>query len=354
MKHSQFATDKLSKHNELGGITALIIIPGDDLDEFVSDLDTGLSIKGGDNGGTDEIAGDDHLVGIAKDALELVLGVLLHLSADVLILASVLENDGEIDNGYISSGNTESHTSNFTVQLRNNLTNGLSSTSGSGDDVAHAGAAAAPVLLGGTVDGGLSGRGGVHRRHQAVLDTKALIENFADWGQAVSRAGGIGQNVHGGRIIGLVINTHDEHWGISRRSRDDDLLDSLGNPLVLRIFRGVLVALHVEGCLFDSSEDTSALKDDLNTLPLDLLRITLRVDLDVVAIDYKLVALVRDVVRQGAVDRVVLQHVHHVLRVHHRIIDRSDQFQVRAQDRAHSQAADTSEAIDTKNYHFLT
>ena len=185
---SQLAADELSEHNQLSGIAALVIVPGNNLDELVGDLDTGLGIEGGDNGGADEVAGNDVVIGVAEDVLELVLGVLLHLGADVLILAAVLQDDCKVDDGNIGGGDTEGHTSDFAVKFRDNLTDGLGGTSGGGDDVAHAGTATTPVLLGGTVNRGLSGGGSVHGGHETVLDTEGLLENLADWGKAVGGA----------------------------------------------------------------------------------------------------------------------------------------------------------------------
>ena len=54
---------------------------------------------------------------------------------------------------------------------------GLGSASGGGDDVASSGTAAAPVLLGGAVNGLLGSGGGVNGGHQALDNAELVVDN---------------------------------------------------------------------------------------------------------------------------------------------------------------------------------
>lgn len=59
--------------------------------------------------------------------------------------------------------------------------------------------------------------------HQALDDTVVIVNDFGERGQAVGRAGSVGDDSVLG-VICVQVDTANEHWGISRRSRDDDLL----------------------------------------------------------------------------------------------------------------------------------
>lgn len=52
-----------------------------------------------------------------------------------------------------------------------------------------------------------------------------MCDYLSQWGKTVGGAAGIRDDVHV-ILVGLVVDAHDKHWGISRRSRNDDLLGS--------------------------------------------------------------------------------------------------------------------------------
>lgn len=49
--------------------------------------------------------------------------------------------------------------------------------------------------------------------------------HLSQWGKTIGGAAGVRDNVHV-ILVGLVVDAHDKHWGISRRSRNNDLLGS--------------------------------------------------------------------------------------------------------------------------------
>ena len=59
--------------------------------------------------------------------------------------------------------------------------------------------------------------------HQTLNDTEFVVDNLGEGGQAVGCAGGVGDDSVLG-IVGLQVDTTNEHRGISGRSGDDDLL----------------------------------------------------------------------------------------------------------------------------------
>ena len=239
------------------GVTDLVIVPGDELDEGVGQGNTGLGIEDGRVGVTDEVGGDDLILGVAHDALHLVLGSLLDGSLDLLIGGRGGKAGGQIDDGDIGGGDTEGHTGQLSVQGGDDLADGLGGTGGGGDDVGTSTTAAAPVLTGGSVNGLLGGGGGVDGGHQGLGDAEVVVDDLGEGGQAVGGAGGVRDNVVLG-LVGIQVDSADEHGGIGRGGRDDDLLGT---------------ALQVEGGLLDGGEDTGRLDDvlGLSSTPLDLL-----------------------------------------------------------------------------------
>ena len=79
--------------------------------------------------------------------------------------------------------------------------------------------------MGGSVDGLLGGSGGVDSGHQTLDDTVVVVDDLGERGQAVGCAGCVGDDSVLG-IIRLQVDATNEHWGISGRSGDDDLLSA--------------------------------------------------------------------------------------------------------------------------------
>ena len=59
--------------------------------------------------------------------------------------------------------------------------------------------------------------------HQTLDDTELVMDDLGERGQAVCCAGCVGDDSVLG-IVCLQVDTTNEHWGISGRSGDDDLL----------------------------------------------------------------------------------------------------------------------------------
>lgn len=62
-----------------------------------------------------------------------------------------------------------------------------------------------------------------------------MCDHLSQWGKTVGGAAGVRDNVHV-ILVGLVVDAHDKHWGVSRRSRNDDLLGSTlrSKPMLMR------------------------------------------------------------------------------------------------------------------------
>ena len=318
--------------DDLVGVTPLVVVPGDELDEGRIQLDAGLGVEGGGAGLAAEVGGDDRLVGVAEDALELAFGGLLHGGADVLVGGGLLKLAGQVDHGDVGAGHAHGHAGELAVELGEDLADGLGGAGGGGDDVLEDTAAAAPVLLGGAVDGLLGGGGGVDGGHQAALDAEGLVDDLGEGRQAVGGAGGVGDDGLAG--VGLVVHAVDEHGGVVLGGGGHD--DLLGTGVDVQL--GLLLL----------EEEAGGLDDDLGAdlAPLELGGILLGGEADGLAVDVHRVALDLDVVVELAVDGIVLQHVGEVLGVE-QVVDADDLDVVEVLDGgAEDHAPDAAEPVD--------
>ena len=132
------------------------------------------------------------------------------------------------------------HIRELAVEGRNNLADGLGGTGGGGDDVVRNGTATAPVLVRRTVDGALGGSRSVNGGHEALDDTKLVVDDLGEGRKAVGRAGRVRDDLVL-RVVLVEVDADDEHRGVGGGRRDDDLLRA---------------ALQVQGRLLDGGEDT--------------------------------------------------------------------------------------------------
>ena len=204
------------------GVSHLVVIPGNKLDKGLAQLDSSLGIEDGGPHISDKVAGNQILIAVAKNALHLVLRGSLQCGADLLVAGLLGQSHGQVDNGNVSGGNTESHTCQLAVQLGDDLADSLSGASGGGNDVLGSSTATTPVLAAWAINGLLCGCDGVNRSHQTFYNSVFVVDDLGEGSQAVSGAGRVGHNLEAGVVL-LVVHTHHEHRSISRGSRDDNL-----------------------------------------------------------------------------------------------------------------------------------
>ena len=111
------------------------------------------------------------------------------------------------------------------VELGDDQPDRLGRAGRGGDQVDRGGARPAQVLVGHVLQA-LVGGVGVDRGHQAVLDADRLVQHLGHRGQAVGRAGGVGDDLVLLAVVGLgeVDAEHDGRVRVGRRRGDDDLL----------------------------------------------------------------------------------------------------------------------------------
>jgi len=172
-------------------VAVFVVVPGDELDELVVELDAGLGVIDRREGAAVEVAGDDHVFGVSEDTLHLALGGRFDGSVDFFHRSGLLESASKIDDGNVGSGNSEGHAGEFAVKFRDDLSDGLRGSSRGGDDVLSGASSISPCLARGTVDGLLGGGEGVHGGHETLLNTEGVVDDFGERSKAVGGAGSV-------------------------------------------------------------------------------------------------------------------------------------------------------------------
>lgn len=280
---------------DTAGVTPLVVVPGDELDEVVVEGDTSLGIENGGVGIAVHVAGDNIVLSVSENALEGTVSGLLDGLLDLIVAGTLLNAGSEIDNGDIGSGDTHGHASELAVEVRNDLADRLSGTGAGRNDVLSSTTATTPVLAGGTVNGLLGGGIGVDGGHETLDNGELVVDDLGEGSKAVGGARGVGDDI-GAAVVGLLVDTHHVHGGIGRGSRDDDLLGA---------------ALEMRSGLLLGGEDTGRLDNVVGAslAPLDVGGVTLGVELDLGAVDDEAVSLVGDLALEDTVRGVILEHV---------------------------------------------
>ena len=180
---------------------------------------------------------------------------------------------------------------------------------------------------------------GVNRRHQAVHDAEVLMNDLDDRRQAVRRAGRVGNDMVNRRIIRRLIHAHDDRGRrILRRRGNDDLLRA-----VFQMDLAVLDAVELAG-RFD---------DDVHAEfpPRQVAWVTIREDLDRLAVHHHEIAASFDFMVQLAVDRVIFEEMRRLLGIGSAVHgDDLHLFVLQRRPQAHP--ADPSKAVDSDfRYH---
>lgn len=81
-----------------GGISKLVIVPGDDLEEVLSNSHTSGSVDDRRSGVGDEILADNHISGVAENSLHVSLGRFQEGLADLLIRGGLTGPHDEVNN----------------------------------------------------------------------------------------------------------------------------------------------------------------------------------------------------------------------------------------------------------------
>ena len=153
---------------------------------------------------------------------------------------------------------------------------------------------------------------GVDSSHHAVNNAEFIHQRLNERAHAVGGAGSVGNNGH---VLGIfvLVYTHNKGWGlfVLCRSGDDNLL---------------CAGFDVGGSLFGGGEDTGRFNDILCAalFPRNFARVLAAVNIDRVAVYYKLAVLGLQGAFELAMHGVIFGHIYHVIKIDKRIVDADD------------------------------
>src|SRR5690606_25471379 len=103
------ASDLLDEIDDLVRITPLVVVPSNDLDEGLVELDASLGVEHAGADLADEVGRDDCILGVTEHALHLALRSSLHRSADLVVAGFLDELGGHVDDRDVRGRNAECH-----------------------------------------------------------------------------------------------------------------------------------------------------------------------------------------------------------------------------------------------------
>ncbi|KAH3662420.1 hypothetical protein OGAPHI_005672 [Ogataea philodendri] len=316
-----------------GGVTVLVVVPGDKLDEGWGQQDTSLSVENRGSAVGNEVGGNNILVSVTENSRKWTLRSLLDGSADVLVSGWLLQVDGQVNNGNVGGWHSQRHTGQLTGKRRENLTDGLGGTGGGWNDVARSSSSSSPVLVRWTVDGLLGSGDGVNGGHQTILDSVSIVDDLSQCSQTVCSTRSIREDLDVWSVL-VLIHTHHEHWGVLGWSSDDNLLGTGINVLLSAL---------------QSGEHSGGVQDVVNALltPWDVSWVSLLENLNLVTVNHKVLSLGSNLTLVVTVGRIVLEHVSGVVWSNEWIIDGDHGDVLSCQGNSQNESANSSETINT-------
>ena len=134
-----------------------------------------------------EVGGDVGRVGVAEDALELLLGGALHRGVDLLLRGRALGDELEVDHRHVRCRHPDGDAVEPAGELRQHQADGPGGAGRGRDHVQRCGARAIQILVH-LIERGLVVGVGVNRCHEAFVDTDGVVEYLYHRREAVGRA----------------------------------------------------------------------------------------------------------------------------------------------------------------------
>src|SRR5437667_521428 len=329
---SEFRGQELDEVAATARVAPLVVVPGQNFYAAVAD---DLGVFGIDDRGIGialEVGRDEFLFSVTEDALHWAAGGGFQSGVDGFFCRRLVDENSEVHNADVGSGHAHGIAVELPLQFGNDEMESFRGAGGAGNHVDGSGTRAAKVLMGQVeeflvvgvrVDGG----------HGAAVDAKSLLENFGNGSEAIGGAGGVGNDVVRGGVVGLVVHAQDESGvGAIGRGGDDHFFHGSAE---------MLLGVNTLG------EEAGGFDDDMRAYgsPIDFVGILGLENLEALAFDGDGVIGMRHLVVQNAEDGVVLQKVRESLRVGD-VVD-GDELDVLIVERStHNVATDAAEAVD--------
>src|SRR5690554_206373 len=203
----------LNQFNNFSGVTHFVVVPAHYFNEVVVQRNTGVGIENRSLGLTYKVVRNNSVFGVTQYAFQLAFRSSFHSSTNVGIRSRLLQTAGQVNHRHVGGGNTESHTGQFTVQLRNYFTYCFSSTGRRRNNVLTGTTSASPVLHRGTINSLLGSSGCVNGSHQTFNNAKLVVQHLGNGGQTVGGTRSIRNKLH---VFGVLVEvyTTNKHGGV--------------------------------------------------------------------------------------------------------------------------------------------
>ena len=143
--------------NDSVGVSPFVIIPGDQFVEFVVQSNTSLSVKNRRSALMNEVSRSNFVFSISQISLKIIkkktivyfqfsFRSFFDFFAQVVVANSVFKGNRQINNRNVNSGDSESHSSQLSVQFRNDQSYGFGSSSSAGNNVDSTGSSGSPIF----------------------------------------------------------------------------------------------------------------------------------------------------------------------------------------------------------------
>jgi len=304
--------DLLEQVNGAAGIAPFVVVPAHELEEFLVQLDAAAGVEDARQLAVDEVAADDFVAGVTKNAFEIGLAGFFHGRANLGVAGFLRGLEGQVNDADSRRRNAEGHTGEFAFDFRNREADGFRGTGGGWDNVLRGGTATFPIFLRWAVHGFLRGGVAMDGGHQTFFNAESFLQQDVNHRrEAVRGAARIGDDVVLGGIVLLVVDAHDDgDVFVLAGGADDDFLGA-----------GVNVTFGLRRV----GKKTGAFDDDVNTerLPrqcgwtffdseaFDFVAVD---DEDIILGDSRRGFLARHGAGEAALRRVILNQVREVVR----------------------------------------
>ena len=277
------------------GVAPLVVVPADDLAGIADDFGQ-LGVDDGGERVALEVGADELFVGVAEVGLQRTVSRSLERSIDTLDVDRLFCDEGQVDDGDVRRWDADREAVELSVHLRNDELESLGSAGARRNHAQSCGTGAAEILVRGVEDDLVVGVA-VDCGHDAAGDAEGIVQNLDDGRKTVGGAARVRDDVVLRRVILVLVDAEDDrNVLVGGGGRDDDLLDGRAE---------------VSLGLFRVGKETGGFDHDLGAYagPIELGRIALSENFDLLAVDGDEVGAVGDLLLEIAEDGVVLEKV---------------------------------------------
>ena len=158
-------------------VTVFVIIPRNEFDEFWRHLNTRIVIECRTEWVSHEVNRNEFVVSPSHVTFHFTFRSFFNFLRNFIISSSFSKSNSQVNNRYVNSWDSESHTGKFTVEFWDNKSNGFSSTGGTWDDAFSESSSKSPTF-GWSINSSLSSSNSVDSGHETFNNTPVVMNNL--------------------------------------------------------------------------------------------------------------------------------------------------------------------------------